>query len=335
MKMQAIPVKWPDGAAMCQRIGKPMDVILHIGAHRCATTSFQHYLRQNRDTLAAQGLGFWGPRRTRTGLFHGIVPGPGAATGRDLYRRGVGRVQMHLTRNAGLGVRSLLVSDENMLGSMRENVGVADLYCGAGERMARYGEAFDGRIRHVVLNIRSLDSYWASALGYGLARGRGLPGAATLARLAAPRRSWRDVITDMACALPGATIWVLPFETFAGRPEAQLAAIAGIIAPKPHARDWLNATPRLPKLRALARELAQDWRLPDGDGRWHPFSARQVAVLREIYADDLMWLMGGADGLARLMPDPEKNTTGISPPTKDMTRGRNDDRQERRMAHNR
>jgi len=333
MMMRTIPVKWPDGAVTPQRIGKPMDVILHIGAHRCATTSFQHYLRQNSTALTTQGLGFWGPRRTRSGLFRGIVPGPGAATGRDLYRRGLGRVQLSLTRSAGLGVRSLLVSDENMLGSMRENVALADLYCGAGERLARYGAAFDGRIRHVVLNIRSLDSYWASTLGYGLVRGRGVPGAATLARLASSRRSWRDVITDVACALPGAMLWVLPFETFAGRPDAQLTAVAGIKAPKLHARDWLNATPRLPKLRELTSELVQDWHLPEGDGRWQPFSTHQAAALREVYADDLMWLTGGAEGLARLMPDPEKNKMGISPPTNDMTRGRNDDWQERRMAH--
>jgi len=140
------------------------------------------------------------------------------------------------------------------------------------------------------------------------------------------------VIADVACALPGATIWALPFETFAGRPEAQLGAIAHVQAPKTHARNWLNATPRLPRLRALAVEFSENWPLPEGDGRWQPFSPTQSAMMREAYSDDLMWLAGGADGLARLMPDPDKIQAGLNPPRPDMTRGRNDDQQERRVA---
>ena len=330
--MRITPAIWPDGAVTSRRIGKPMDVILHLGAHRCATTSFQNYLRQNSDGLLAQGVGFWGPRRIRNGLFRGILPGPGAARGRDLHRRGVGRVRMHLTRSAGLGLGSLLVSDENMLGGMRGNLAMADLYCGTGERMARYGEAFDGQISTVALNIRSLDSYWTSVLGYGLTRGRGMPEPALLRRLATSQRSWRDVITDLACALPDAQIWALPFETFAGRPEAQLGAIAPIKAPRTHARDWLNPTPRLPQLRDLAGVLGEDWPLPLGDGRWQPFTPAEAAMMREAYADDLMWLTGGADGLARLMPDPDKKQAGKSPPKTDMIRGRIDDQQERRVA---
>lgn len=313
-----------------------MDVIVHIGAHRCASTSFQTYLRRNSDHLLGQGIGFWGPRRTRAGLFRGIIPGPFAATGRDQRRRGIGRVKMHLTRSAGSGLGSLVVSDENMMGTMRENLRMGDLYSGVGERLARYGEAFDGRISKVVLGIRSLDNYWASSLGYGLTRGRGMPNGAQLQRLATCPRSWRDVITDVACALPDVEIWALPFEVFAGRPEAQLAAMTGIEAPKTHARDWLNATPRLPRLRELARDLSEDWDLPEGDGRWQPFAPPQAAVMREAYADDLMWLTGGGDGLARLMPDPDKKPdvikAGKHPPRPDMTRGRQHDRPERRMA---
>ena len=307
-----------------------MDVILHIGAHRCASTSFRNYLRLNHASLTRQGMGFWGTRRTRAGLFHGILPKqfvPG-----DSYRRAVGRVRMNLERSAGRGLGTLLVSDENMLGTIRENVRLGELYCGAGERLARFNEAFDGRIRHVMLNIRSHETYWASALGFGLTRGQNVPAPAAFDRLARLPRTWRDVVTDVACAIPDATIWVAPFETFAGRPEAQLSAIAGINAPMAHARERLNATPHLPQLRDLGRALAQDWQLPKGDGRWQPFAPTQIADLREAYGDDLMWLAGGAEGLARLMPDPDKKKAAKSPPKTDMTRGRRNGQQERHMA---
>ena len=139
-------------------------------------------------------------------------------------------------------------------------------------------------------------------------------------------------IGEFQCgAMPGARLWVLPFETFAGRPDAQLAAVSATSAPGTHARDWLNATPRLPELRALTRPVGAG--LPAGDGRWQPFAPAQAAALRETYADDLMWLAAGADGLAWLMDDPDKKWTGSNLSAKDMTRGRRYDDEERPMAN--
>ncbi|MDK3074940.1 hypothetical protein QO034_17765 [Sedimentitalea sp. JM2-8] len=85
-------------------------------------------------------------------------------------------------------------------------------------------------------------------------------------------------------------------EIFAGRPETQRAA-----------------------------------QLPEGDGRRQPFPAEQIAVFRGSYADDLMWMSAGADGLARPMDDPDKTGAGPNLPSTDTTRGRPNDNQERRM----
>lgn len=305
-----------------------MDVILHIGAHRCATTTFQHYMRMNADRLGDIGIGFWGPKRTRGGLLAGILPQASPARGRDLRRRGLGRVRMHLERAAQSGTARLVISDENMMGSVRENLMRGGLYDGVGQRLARLGEAFEGRVSDVVLNVRSLDAYWTSALGYGLVRGQFLPQPVLLDKLAGSARSWRDVITDVACALPATRLWVLPHETFGGRPDAQLRGLIGADTPRSHARGWLNATPHLPELRSMIANGA----LPVGDGRWTPFDAAQTAALREAYADDMMWLTAGAEGLAQLMDDPDKKAAGTNPTASDLTRGKRDDDQESRMA---
>ena len=308
-----------------------MDVILHVGAHRCATTTFQHYLRGNAGRLRAQGVGFWGPHRTRGGLLRGVIPRPGPAPRRDLQMRAAGRVRMRLAGCAAAGVETLLVSDENMLGSLRDNRAAGDLYPAAGERIARFAAAFGKRLGAVVLNVRALDLYWASALGYGAARGFGLPGAAMLERLARGPRGWREVVTDIACAAPQTPVLVLPFERYAGRPEAQLAAITGRPAPLAHARERLNATPRLPALRARLTP-GEAARLPPGDGRWQPFTAAQAGALRERYADDLMWLAAGAGGLARLLPQrQDEQRAGTNPPMT-VTRGRRNDQEGRNLA---
>lgn len=317
-------------AALQQRSRNTMKVILHTGAHRCATTSFQEYLRQNAQGLNKQGVSFWGPYRTRNGLFHGIQPGPVPVTGRDPVQRAQGRLQMRMAGCRDRGIRHLLVSEENMIGAVRQNLRLGDLYSGAGERMARFAQAFGSAVTDVALSIRSLDSYWTSALAYAVARGHKMPTANSLDRLAYSPRSWRDVITDIACAMPGVRLRVLPFETFGARPEAALETLTGIEAPRTHARVRLNASLCLQDLRASLPSSAAA-QLPEGTGRWRPFDDAQTAYLREAYADDMMWLAGGADGLAALAQDPDKQAAGTNPPRIALTRGRPDDKQ-RRMA---
>ncbi|MEM6372244.1 MAG: hypothetical protein AAF727_05635, partial [Pseudomonadota bacterium] len=103
-----------------------MKVVLHIGAHRTATTSLLYYIRRHGDALRADGLGFWGPGRTRKGLFAGIQPTPGL--GLHAARRAQGRILMQMQRAQANGVKTLLVSDENMMGSVRLNLRSSALY---------------------------------------------------------------------------------------------------------------------------------------------------------------------------------------------------------------
>ncbi len=330
-----VPSVWPVGAAFAQKAARIMDVILHIGAHRTGTTTFQDYMRSHRETLAARGIGFWGPYRTRRGLFSGLIPGAAAARHRDLCRRAEGRIRLHLARARADGVRSLVVSDENMIGCARANLRARTLYPAIGERMARFARAFDGHLTRVVISPRAQDLYWSSMIAYGVARGLPLPGGAALDHIARQTRGWRDVITDLACALPPQVdIQVMPFEMFTGRSDALLRLGAGLDAPADGGLRWLNRAPDLPTLRRRLHERGQDATcLPDGTGRWHPFDAAACAALREVYADDIMWLTAGADGLATLTEDRTGTRAGNTLPPGAMTQGyRTHDRQESHLA---
>lgn len=279
-----------------------MDIILHIGAHRTATTSFQFYLRANRDVLTARQLGFWGPWRTRNGLLHGVADRPESEA---KARRAVGRVQLAVENARRSGTQRLLVSDENMLGSARRCLRSGMLYPGAGERVARLAQAF-GHVRSIHLQLRAQDLWWASVIGYLIPRGEGVPTEAQLATLAASPRSWRDVIMDIACACPEAEITVTPFERFADRPDRLLAMMTGMTALPPAASGhyWRNRRLDLADLRRTLADRDEDpGRLPEGEGRFMPFTDRQRAALREAYADDLFWLEAGAEGLATLKSD--------------------------------
>lgn len=329
----AIPGKWPYGAAQ-QRAGRTMDVTLHLGVHRTGSTTFQSYLRRNAQGFRDKGVGFWGPRRTRKGLFAGVLPVPGVASGRDLQRRAKGRVQLQLERSAKSGIQTLMVSDENLIGSVRDNLRQHMLYPAIGDRMARFAHAFDGRIKEIVLNVRSHDHYWASAASYGVCRGHALPAARALQAISESTRTWRDVIVDLSCAVPDAAIWVLPFEEFAGRPDAMFRAGTGIAAPRDTAHEWLNRAPTVANLRDTLLERGIVPHFPQNDTeRWQPFDDDQRAALREAYADDLQWLMAGADGTATLTEDPGRKRAGPIPSAGSQTRGHDrHDQQERNLA---
>ena len=311
-----------------------MDVILHLGAHRTATTSFQHYMRENAETLRRAGIGFWGPWRTRDGVLTGVVPVPGRQSAEAQLARARARIAINLQKAEAMGLHCVIVSDENMLGSPRRNLRGGRLYADVGQRMARFANAFGDRVTRVSLSIRSQDSYWSSALAYAVARGHQLPSQQDLDRLVNAPRHWRDVITDLACAMPGVEIQVTPYEIFGGLPDSRLATMTGTSGlPLRYAREWMNRSPSLRQLRKIVQDRQGDpGALPEGAGRWLPFSHAQSLTLREGYADDLFWLRSGADGLATLIEETGPKKTGQHPSTAQTTRGRTHGIEKRRLA---
>ena len=252
--------------------------------------------------LDRAGIAFWGPRQMRRGLLDGLDPKTRLMTGRkSTPARAEGRVRLRIEAERAAGRTALLVSEENLIGTLRGCIRDHALYVAAGERMSRHAQAFGGRFARVALAIRAQDRFWASALAFGVARGHAVPGAARLARIAAGERSWRDVIVDIACALPEAEIRVIPFESFYANPVTLCRQALGIGTGLRGSHEWLNRAPDLPKLRQVLRDRGDSPDdLPGGEGAWSPFTADQVTAMRERYDDDLFWLVQGADGLATL-----------------------------------
>lgn len=303
-----------------------MDIILHLGAHRTASTSFQRYMRSAGDALAAGGTGFWGPGRTRKGLFHRV----GTREARDRDR---GRVQLALNGAARRGVARLVISDENMIGTVRRNIVQADLYPDIGERLARFRAAF-GPVARAHLQIRALDLYWASSMAFCLPRGMPLPRPDGLAVMTRHARGWRGVIEDVASALPETLITVTPFERFADQPDRLFTEMTGLReAPRNTLRPWVNMSPDLPALRQVLEDRGEPAiALGTGQGRWMPFLSDQAAALRETYQDDIYWLRAGAGGLARYEDAPEGASLAKTRLPAAQARGPTDETDHQRLA---
>ncbi|HBQ35422.1 MAG TPA: hypothetical protein DD729_01050 [Rhodobacteraceae bacterium] len=326
-------------AALVGGVLSIVDVILHLGAHRTGTTTLQVYLENNRDNLNEIGTEFWGPNRTRSGLFSGLIKKP-AEISHDAVLRGersCGLIRMELDRLARSDVKSLIVSEENMIGAMANNLAHSKLYADAKPRLARFQAAFGERCKRVAISVRAYDKYWTSVLAYMLVRGREMPDTAMLDRLVTQPRRWRDIIQETAAVFPRAELVVWPFEGLIGQVDAQLAVLNGGAVP-PSMRErgkWHNASAGPDKMRQVLQDRGELIDMPimsANDTRWQPFGSNHLAAFREQYEEDIAWLRSGADGIATYVENSVGGAAGIHlrPPANQ--RGQINDPEERSVG---
>lgn len=287
-----------------------LEITLHIGAHRTATTRFQHYMRRHARPLTRRGIGFWGPLRTRAGLLTDILANPGQD--HDQAQAARRRLLSALERAEKAGTKHLVLSDENIPGLPVDNIRNASLYPQVGPRVARLSEATEHRIDRVVLTVRPHHDYWASLLAYTVQRGHPVPDAAQIDRIARGPRLWQDMLRELA-SVQGGQLCVLRHHT---PPGAALAAMTGgaVEMPEEGEAPVLNAAPDRAELRASLRTRGEDpGVIPAGEGRWQPFDADQRTIMAESWLDDEFWLAAGAGGIATYLPEGHNHGTKTSP----------------------
>jgi hypothetical protein len=271
---------------------------LHLGAHRTGCASLHALLQARSDSLRRARIAVWSTAYTRSDLFDGLLGDPGRSSPDRSHRarRAAGRIAMRRQELGGLGIRRLLLSDPALLGAPRENVLLARLYPSAWARLRRLRGAAPG-IDRVCLTVRAPSGWWCSTFLALIARGFPPPDRASLSAIARSRRGWREVVEDVADALPRARITVLTHEAFGHRPDATFARLTGLPS-DPRDRPHHRAAPTLDALRSRLRAEGCTVRLPEDAGRYAPFTSGELAALDAAHENDLAWLRSGADGLA-------------------------------------
>lgn len=266
-----------------------MRIVLHAGAHRTATTTLQAVAADQAGRLRRQGLAVWGPDRTRRA--------PLAATlGAMFPPRAAAR---HARPHA---LHTLIVSDENLLGTMAGCVAAGCLYPRAAERLAAICALPGFRPCRIGLSIRRPDHWWASVLSWLAAVDPAALPSDAIDRVAASDRGWRHVIADIAAACPGVGLVVWDFPATIGDPAAQLGLLAGRDVALPggvrarHENASCSALRLRDRLARAGSPLAA--RIRPGGGRWMPFNAAQRQAMDDVHAADLAWLRAGAEGRA-------------------------------------
>ncbi len=271
------------------------EVILHVGAHRTGTTSLQRALHQNRQKLKKNETVFLGPQQMRGGRFSGLLRATGMkdAETKRLTQRSEGVISIELERLAKVGVERLIVSEENILGSVRNNLRTAFLYPRLAERLARFSRAFGGSTHRIGLAIRLYEDYWASSLAFVIPKGRAAPSNSDLDCLVEQPGGWRRVISDIAEAFPTAQVSVWEFDRLIERPQAQFRVLTrakGHIRPLAEKHNPSAPREELRELLRLRGEHEAANAISAGNGRNMLFAGHHIQALQARYQEDLAWL---------------------------------------------
>ena len=292
-----------------------MELSLHLGAHRTGSTAIEKTLLESRKYLRGQGVAIWPNEKLRQMKGFNLVGdaknGPAAkvAFGEAWDRVGLAR---------------LVICEENMLGTMQDNIGRAAFYPDLPQRMARYRDFLPVAVGRIGIGIREYAGFWTSCYAYVLAR-KALPAFGGVLG----ERGWCDLIGDLRSAFPAAEIMVWTLEDV----KADLAGVSGRLAGVPFGglKAVTRAVNAAPDAGYIPAMLALRAREPDLGAEalrvalagmakvagYSLFSEAERAELAERYARDMAALAAGFAGV-RMMA---AQTGGFTPLAHSSVRG--------------
>ena len=284
-----------------------MDLILHLGAHRTGSTALIRCFGKNVGKLTAAGAVIRPPEALRAVPDFSPVP--------DLARRAAGgdvtagerlsavrdRLAADVRAVARAGARRLVLSDENMIGTMLPSLKARLLYPDAALRLAAYAAVLPQPPALVAIAVRTLATWWPSVYGYVLPRHPLTPFGALTDALADSGRGWTDVVADLRGVFPGIPVLIWRQESFAQDMTRVVAALAGLPGPEglervaarikeAHLRkqgDRIHELRRSDPALAGPELEARLAMMGDAKGRSLGFRPPQRAALDALYQTDL------------------------------------------------
>jgi len=279
-----------------------VELYLHIGAHRTGSTAFQRILAKNARALEQGGTVVWGPDALRKRSYFYLPPKDGFAEGaQEAWARDV----------AAVTADRLVISEENIIGTMLQNLRARAFYPDFGRRMAEYAGLFNATPARIGLAIREYGSYWTSSYTYTLPRHPLPPFPELKTGLLKIERGWLDMIRELRAQFPTTEIMVWPLEAvqdtmrdmtarFLGQPGPGLSDIERRI----NVSRGAHVVPLIHEIRAAHPGIAPDALHAKLKGTPLPavppeplFTDDEALDLAMRYADELSALEMGFEGV--------------------------------------
>jgi len=226
-----------------------MEIALHIGAHKTASTFMQGMFANNSYVLGKQAVRFvpHATLRAEVTARLGKVDDPGRA--RKLQRAAEFLANELVTP----GIRRLILSEENLLGGPELLEQTRTLYQRPHRKLADLAPMVAGRDLTIYLSIRNILHFAGAILVECFRTGRYPPWVprSYLADWMRSARGWADLVDDIAEVFPGASIVVWDHRDFYRNQDTILNQIAGM----PPDTVWTNeGAPRRPSPSARAMD---------------------------------------------------------------------------------
>ncbi|WP_020180761.1 hypothetical protein [Methylopila sp. M107] len=281
-----------------------MLICLHVGAHKTASTYMQSRLMEDGDVLSGFGIGVASHVDFRKEVTEALdaasrLGAVGHAVARPALRRSLARlVEAHAAHDR------LIVSDENVAGSILSAVGRDGLYPQIKARLGALLAALpEGHDAKVFFCVRGYAEYFSSIFAYRAGQRHAQDIDEFRRRAMTLRRGWVEVVSDIVAVAGADRTVVWPYETFKKAPARIGAELLGEGPPKIFVRTHKAILPSLSRkglmvldhvgdllseaeYAGLARQLAQI-SFDKPDGKITLFDAEEAASLAERYDRDL------------------------------------------------
>lgn len=211
--------------------GSGLEVVIHFGAHKTATTFLQKFLKGERAELRRQGVGYIPLDLSRAMVLPFIVRATrGAAspaqTDADMFR---GMIMESVEEPADAApVRRLVISDENLAGPALAILNKAELYPTAPDRLRALVNQFPGTRLKLMLCIRDYADFIPSVYCELLRRHKLAPLMKMLNRHDDMVLSWPTYLSAIAAALPECEVHYWAYEDFVRSPADVTEAMTGV-----------------------------------------------------------------------------------------------------------
>ncbi len=195
-------------------------IILHLGAHRTASTHVQAVMAKNPALLAEAGFGAPSQEHVKVALTKPLS----SSAGPSAFAR--------LVTDSGLAGRTtIIISDENLLGFLNDIFTHGRFYPNTARRLAKLRQMLPVDPCKIVVAIRPYHSFFASAYGRWLAPNRMvLPRPALAELVLGLTRGWGHMLDDITAAFPNSELHISEYSPDPRFGPAQLSALLGPVA---------------------------------------------------------------------------------------------------------
>lgn len=275
-------------------------LVIHVGVHKTATTNLQNRFELNREVLEQAGVIY--PSIFELRKHFTYLPDTNDFKGNAFID------QLIEARRAG---KTVLVSDENLIGSVADTIHYPRPYYNAGHKIALHSERLDCKNPDVFLCIRDYATYAVSLYCEYLRHHPYLSFEIFYQSFVATQFSWVQLVEDILRSVPECRLHVWSFSNYrevVGRVITEMTGLPDTALPKTsnNTRDSFSAITMtcieklstvldFRSLHKAADALAATFPRNETNAKYDPLPTSEALFQKSRFLDDLKAIsaMGG------------------------------------------